>query len=71
MKEERKRQKQLESNFEEEYFEDHGGGGIQPVCVCVCLCGYQRARAFYKFFISRHAVFFQFPMCEVELLMLE
>lgn len=26
MKEERKRQKQLESNFEEEYFEDHGGG---------------------------------------------
>lgn len=32
MKEERKRQKQLESNFEEEYFEDHGGEGIQPVC---------------------------------------
>lgn len=26
MKEERKRQKQLEANFEEEYFEDHGGG---------------------------------------------
>lgn len=37
MKEERKRQKQLESNFEEEYFEDHGGEGIRPVCVCVCL----------------------------------
>lgn len=35
MKEERKRQKHLESNFEEEYFEDHGGGGIQPVCACV------------------------------------
>ncbi|CAG08057.1 unnamed protein product [Tetraodon nigroviridis] len=28
----------LESNFEEEYFEDHGGGGIQPVCArCVRL----------------------------------
>ncbi len=26
MKEERRRQKQLEANFEEEYFEDHGGG---------------------------------------------
>lgn len=40
MKEERKRQKQLESNFEEEYFEDHGGEGIRPVCVCerVCVC---------------------------------
>lgn len=25
MKEERRRQKQLEANFEEEYFEDHGG----------------------------------------------
>lgn len=35
MKEERKRQKQLESNFEEEYFEDHGGEGIQHVRVCV------------------------------------
>lgn len=26
MKEERKRQKQLEANFEEEYYEDKGGG---------------------------------------------
>ena len=26
MKEERKRQKKLEANFEEEYFEDEGGG---------------------------------------------
>lgn len=26
MKEERRRQKQLEANIEEEYFEDHGGG---------------------------------------------
>lgn len=25
MKEERRRQKQMESNLEEEYFEDHGG----------------------------------------------
>ena len=25
MKEERRRQKQLEATFEEEYFEDHGG----------------------------------------------
>lgn len=33
MKEERKRQKQLESNFEEEYFEDHGGEGMVWVCV--------------------------------------
>lgn len=40
MKEERKRQKHLESNFEEEYFEDHGGGGIQPLCVYVCIKGH-------------------------------
>lgn len=40
MKEERRRQKQLEANFEEEYFEDHGGGESTTgshVCVCVCL----------------------------------
>ena len=36
MKEERKRQKKLEANFEEEYFEDEGGG--RSVCVCVCVC---------------------------------
>lgn len=35
MKEERKRQKQLEANFEEEYFEDHGGGDT-----AACLCSY-------------------------------
>lgn len=40
MKEERRRQKQLEANFEEEYFEDHGGGestngSCQSVAVCV------------------------------------
>lgn len=35
MKEERKRQKQLEANFEEEYFEDHGGGDATS-----CLCSY-------------------------------
>lgn len=33
MKEERKRQKQLEANFEEEYFEDHGGGET-TACLC-------------------------------------
>lgn len=36
MKEERKRQKQLEANFEEEYFEDHGGGDTTA-----CLCSYE------------------------------
>lgn len=36
MKEERKRQKQLEANFEEEYFEDHGGGDATA-----CLCSYE------------------------------
>lgn len=36
MKEERKRQKQLEANFEEEYFEDHGGGDT-----AACLCPYE------------------------------
>lgn len=35
MKEERKRQKQLEANFEEEYFEDHGGGDT-TTCLCSC-----------------------------------
>lgn len=46
MKEERKRQKQLEANFEEEYFEDHGGGesttGSCVFAACmsfhVCVC---------------------------------
>lgn len=36
MKEERKRQKQLEANFEEEYFEDHGGNeSTTDSCSCV------------------------------------
>lgn len=39
MKEERRRQKQLEANFEEEYFEDHGGEKcISGSCFCVCVC---------------------------------
>lgn len=43
MKEERKRQKNLEANFEEEYFEDQGGGENTTVmliwvCVSVYVC---------------------------------
>lgn len=37
MKEERRRQKQLEANFEEEYFEDHGGRRTIQACInCGC-----------------------------------
>lgn len=47
MKEERKRQKQLEANFEEEYFEDHGGEEFFS-CSCFCVC----ARVhFFIFFV--------------------
>lgn len=38
MKEEKRRQKQIEANFDEEYFEDHGGGESTSGsynCVCV------------------------------------
>lgn len=42
MKEERRRQKQLEANFEEEYFEDHGGRRAKQAHINVwlfpCLC---------------------------------
>ena len=39
MKDERRRQKQLEANFEEEYFEDHGGGeSTTHVNVLLLLC---------------------------------
>lgn len=43
MKEERRRQKQLEANFEEEYFEDHGGGRatqalVNYVSFFICVC---------------------------------
>lgn len=48
MKEERKRQKQLEANFEEEYFEDHGGGestaGSRVLAACMSFCVRVRAR---------------------------
>lgn len=43
MKEERKRQKQLEANFEEEYFEDHGGGETTA-----CLCSSFIVRVFVR-----------------------
>lgn len=38
MKEERRRQKQVETNFEEEYFEDRGGEVFLWLCVyCMCV----------------------------------
>lgn len=40
MKEERRRQKQLEANFEEEYFEDHGGEEFFLLFMFLCVCAY-------------------------------
>lgn len=64
MKEERRRQKQMEAKYEEDYFEDHGGGErttarvdvlLFPFDACMSSCGTTGV----KMFLFKTTVSFQ------------